>query len=600
MPGVSGISFHQTEPIQGNNSGTVWTEGGEGSQYLSQGPLFQGSTQSEYQDSFGPFPASQVHTPRSTWNIELSPTTNGEEMSRFPSQDSIGAHSHRTSHSSLSSNPYEQNGSVGMYHSISQMPFHMSSGRSDGTGRSNSPDNSALYTPTQPMDLQSFESFSFPAGEDIPASDTLFHRNSEVSCASEQPFGLYTSTADDTFESPLTVGHLPIAQDRVYNHGLIIDSPILWDNGPNLLDSQRSSPVLDEWALPTSQLITSTSSSPLDYSPSLGGVSPTCLPEPSDIKELPPYPSGSKPSRKPVGPRQSKVAGDMASRNRAPTGTSEASDESMRFVVRSSLELDNSARDHPLYHNAAPKDDGLYHCPWESDPTCQHKPEKLKCNYEYECSPLLLPSQDANHIAPVSKFVDSHLKPYRCKVVSCEASRFSSTACLLRHEREAHAMHGHGDKPYLCTYEGCDRSLSGNGFPRHWNLRDHMRRVHNDPGPTKSSTSGSPPPSNGPVRGRNKRKAEASDATAVEKPLKRIATPPVVARQPFEPSLVDRYLSSEQRLLETVKQLHDPTNSSNMTLLRNASNCIKVMAQTTQRINSAPAIKREFSQQSSG
>ena len=180
--------------------------------------------------------------------------------------------------------------------------------------------------------------------------------------------------------------------------------------------------------------------------------------------------------------------------------------------------------------------------------------------------------------------------------MSCEASRFSSTACLLRHEREAHAMHGHGDKPYLCTYEGCDRSLAGNGFPRHWNLRDHMRRVHNDPGPTKSSTSGSPPPSNGPVRGRSKRKAEVSDATAVEKPLKRIATPTVMV----EPSLVDRYLSNEQRLRETVKQLHDPTNSSNMALLRNASNCIKAMAQTTQRINSAPAMKREFSQQSSG
>jgi hypothetical protein len=29
-----------------------------------------------------------------------------------------------------------------------------------------------------------------------------------------------------------------------------------------------------------------------------------------------------------------------------------------------------------------------------------------------------------------------------------------------------------------------------NGFPRHWNLRDHIRRVHNDPGPTKSSASG--------------------------------------------------------------------------------------------------------------
>jgi hypothetical protein len=172
----------------------------------------------------------------------------------------------------------------------------------------------------------------------------------------------------------------------------------------------------------------------------------------------------------------------------------------------------------------------------------------------------------------------------------CEASRFSSIACLLRHEREAHAMHGLGDKPYLCIYDGCDRGLAGNGFPRHWNLRDHMRRVHNDPGPTKCSTGGSSPPYNGTVRGGNKRKAEVSEATAVEKPLKRIATPPVLVRQPLEPSLVDCYFSSEQRLLETVKQLHDPTNSSNMTLLRNASNCIKVMAQTTQRINSAPAI----------
>lgn len=43
-------------------------------------------------------------------------------------------------------------------------------------------------------------------------------------------------------------------------------------------------------------------------------------------------------------------------------------------------------------------------------------------------------------------------------------------------------MHGHGDKPYLCTHEGCDRAVSGNGFPRHWNLMDHMKRVHNDHG----------------------------------------------------------------------------------------------------------------------
>lgn len=55
-------------------------------------------------------------------------------------------------------------------------------------------------------------------------------------------------------------------------------------------------------------------------------------------------------------------------------------------------------------------------------------------------------------------------------------------------------MHGHGDKPYLCTYEGCDRAVAGNGFPRNWNLRDHMRRVHSDNGSSLSTRSGPPSP----------------------------------------------------------------------------------------------------------
>lgn len=48
-------------------------------------------------------------------------------------------------------------------------------------------------------------------------------------------------------------------------------------------------------------------------------------------------------------------------------------------------EVDNVARDHPYYQTAAQGPDGLYHCPWETmDPPCNHKPEKLKCNYEYD------------------------------------------------------------------------------------------------------------------------------------------------------------------------------------------------------------------------
>lgn len=39
-------------------------------------------------------------------------------------------------------------------------------------------------------------------------------------------------------------------------------------------------------------------------------------------------------------------------------------------------------RNHPLYAQG-PNADGLYHCPFASDPACQHRPTKLKCNYEY-------------------------------------------------------------------------------------------------------------------------------------------------------------------------------------------------------------------------
>jgi len=50
-------------------------------------------------------------------------------------------------------------------------------------------------------------------------------------------------------------------------------------------------------------------------------------------------------------------------------------------------------------------------------------------------------------------------------------------------------MHGHGEKPFLCKFEGCERGFSGNGFPRHWNLCDHMKRVHNrSPSPSPGSS----------------------------------------------------------------------------------------------------------------
>ncbi|KAJ5161305.1 hypothetical protein N7492_006697 [Penicillium capsulatum] len=113
------------------------------------------------------------------------------------------------------------------------------------------------------------------------------------------------------------------------------------------------------------------------------------------------------------------------------------------------------------YYSLPTHNDGKYYCPFAAgEKPCSHPPTTQKCAYH--------------------KYLDSHLKPYRCKVAACMDAqlRFSSNACLFRHEREAHGLHGHGDNPHLCLWEGCERSVPGYGFPRRWNLYDHMRRVH--------------------------------------------------------------------------------------------------------------------------
>ncbi|KAK0109844.1 hypothetical protein ONS95_002515 [Cadophora gregata] len=492
-------------------------------------------------------------------------------MSRNASQDSIGAQSQRTT------NSYDQSQSARMYPNVSQMSYHMSSASSEVTGRSNSPESSAMYTPTQQMEMQVFDNFPYP-GEDFSGAHPMFHRGSTTSSVTTHPivslsagpsYGLYSTAGSESFVptgSNSIAAQGPVPRDSMmYQAGTILESPTLWDNGPGYLDSQRSSPILleDPWTLPPTQLATSATNSPFEHSPSVEGISPRVM-------------------RKPIGPRASKVNSDLAARGQRLPGTSEASDESFKLGGRPNVDLDNTARDHHLYHNVTPQADGLYHCPWEKDPqsNCQHKPEKLKCNYD--------------------KFVDSHLKPYKCKVTACKDLQFSSTACLLRHEREAHGLHGHGDKPFLCTYDSCERGLPGNGFPRHWNLRDHMKRVHNDPGQaqSKSNASASPPPS-GSIKNK-KRKADSVESSVMYKAPKRISTPPAVIRQPQEPSLIDRYQEKHQALQDLVNQLVDPTRVDNISLLRNAMDCIKVMAQTTQRINAAPVMGQHMFTQQSG
>ena len=127
-----------------------------------------------------------------------------------------------------------------------------------------------------------------------------------------------------------------------------------------------------------------------------------------------------------------------------------------------------------------------------------------------------------------SKFIDSHLKPFRCKIEACAKQEFSSTACLLRHEREAHGMHGHGDRPHVCYYTGCERGAPGNGFPRRYNLHDHMKRVHDH---KEEPSSGTASPDSRPAG----RKRKASGPASAEPVARRQRTSAPLPSPPLGP-----------------------------------------------------------------
>lgn len=308
-----------------------------------------------------------------------------------------------------------------LYSNVSKVSFSMSSARSDVTGRPISPASSTLYSPTQ-MDLQGYDTFSYHGGEDFAGSHPNFHRDSINGIAShsthgsvttDTKLGIFVSTDELAYASPMDGTSRSLAGKAAlssratvtYSSNGNTDSPIIWHPGTHILGSQTSSPTIFDQNWTLSQETTSTNS-PADCSPSLDGLSPgfdlldpldieeasiasyhAPLPSPGDLSGgLLPYPAkGERTVRKPVRPRPSKVTGDMAAANRRHhPGSSATSDESFKLAGRPSSDGDNTARDHPLYHNIAAHPDGLYHCPWEGKQSCTHKPEKLKCNYEYD------------------------------------------------------------------------------------------------------------------------------------------------------------------------------------------------------------------------
>ena len=94
-------------------------------------------------------------------------------------------------------------------------------------------------------------------------------------------------------------------------------------------------------------------------------------------------------------------------------------------------------------------------------------------------------------------------------------------------------MHGHGDRPHLCFYTGCERGLPGNGFPRRYNLFDHMKRVHDHREDTSTGLP-SPETTNADSAAHKKtagRKRKAPSSTTSDPVIQKRKTTPQVASQ---------------------------------------------------------------------
>ena len=153
-------------------------------------------------------------------------------------------------------------------------------------------------------------------------------------------------------------------------------------------------------------------------------------------------------------------------------------------------------------------------------------------------------------------------------------------------------MHGHGEKPYLCKFDGCERGVPGNGFPRHWNLCDHMKRVHNrSPSPTSAAK---------PSRGSKKRKNSTGETVSCKKSPTTASAPVEKPRAPVRSlSFCEQFQHDRQQLISELTEMTDLDDAEAAQKIEKANQYLKkMMARATQQMRSGPKMERTISQQS--
>jgi hypothetical protein len=119
-------------------------------------------------------------------------------------------------------------------------------------------------------------------------------------------------------------------------------------------------------------------------------------------------------------------------------------------------------------------------------------------------------------------------------------------------------MHGHGARPHLCHFRDCERAVPGHGFPRRYNLFDHMKRVHQYDGPTTES---SPTATSGQVpRKTISRKRKASTEESGEKRQKVVKITAEQQRQQAREQMTQQFLSKKQVLIDILNNLSSPND----------------------------------------
>ena len=120
-------------------------------------------------------------------------------------------------------------------------------------------------------------------------------------------------------------------------------------------------------------------------------------------------------------------------------------------------------------------------------------------------------------------------------------------------------MHGHGARPHLCHFQDCERAVPGHGFPRRYNLFDHMKRVHQFEGPTTEAS----PIMQGQAQRKpvsRKRKASAEDIT--EKRPKVVKLTAEQQLQQRREQLATDFASKKQHIIDFLSNLTGPNELS--------------------------------------